>query len=57
MRMVTLNRIAVGTITLAGGVLLCRGDGVGMYLLPAGILLSFLAAGFNSWVLLIEINR
>jgi len=28
-----------------------------MYLLPGGILLSFLAAGFNSWVLLIEINR
>jgi predicted MFS family arabinose efflux permease len=57
MRMVTLNRIAVGTIALIGGVLLCRGDGVGMHLLPAGILLSFLAAGFNSWVLLIEINR
>ena len=56
-RMVTLNRTAVGTIALAGGVVLCRGDGVGMYLLPAGILLSFLAAGFNSWVLLIEINR
>ena len=57
MRMVTLNRIAVATIALAGAVLLCRGDAVGMYLLPAGILLSFLAAGFNSWVLLIEINR
>jgi hypothetical protein len=57
MRMVTLNRVAVGTIVLAGGVLLCRGDGVGMYFLPAGILLSFLAAGFNAWVLLIEINR
>jgi len=57
MRMVTLNRFAVTTIALAGGVLLWRGDGVGMYLLPGGILLSFLAAGFNSWVLLIEINR
>jgi hypothetical protein len=57
MRMVTLNRIAVGTIALAGAVLLCRGDSVGMYLLPAWILLSFLAAGFNAWVLLIEINR
>jgi hypothetical protein len=57
MRMVTLNRTAVGTIALAGGVLLYRTDGVGMYFLPAGILLSFLAAGFNSWVLLIEINR
>jgi hypothetical protein len=57
MRMVILNRIALGTIALAGGLLLCRGDSVGMYLLPAGILLSFLAAGLNSWVLLIEINR
>jgi hypothetical protein len=57
MRMVTLNRVAVALVSVAGAVLLWRGDGIGMYLLPAGILLTFLAAGANSWVLLIEINR
>ncbi len=56
-RMVMLNRLAVAMIALAGLMLLLRGDGVGMYLLPPGILLSFFAAGANSWVLLIEINR
>jgi len=57
MIMATLSRIAVATIGLAGAVLLWRGDGVGMFFLPFGILLSFFAAGGNSWVLLIEINR
>jgi hypothetical protein len=56
-RMVALNRVAVTIIALAGVALIWRGDGAGMYLLPPGILLSFLAAGANSWVLLIEINR
>jgi hypothetical protein len=55
--MVALNRLAVSLIALAGMVLLWRGDGSGIYLLPPGILLSFLAAGANAWVLLIEINR
>jgi hypothetical protein len=56
-RMVALNRLAVSIIALAGLVLLWRGDGFGIYLLPPGFLLSFLAAGANAWVLLIEINR
>jgi hypothetical protein len=56
-RMVALNRVAVTVIALAGVALIWRGDAAGMYLLPPGILLSFLAAGANSWVLLIEINR
>ena len=56
-RMVAMNRLAVTIIALAGLMLLWRGDGLGMYLLPPGILLSFLAAGANAWVLLIEINR
>ncbi len=56
-QMITLDRVAVALIALAGLVLLWRGDGAGMYLLPAGILLSFFAAGANAWVLLIEINR
>jgi modulator of FtsH protease len=54
---VAVNRLAVTLIALAGAVVLWRGDGVGIYLLPPGILLSFLAAGANAWVLLIEINR
>jgi modulator of FtsH protease len=56
-RVVALNRVAVAIIALAGAALIWRGDAAGMYLLPPGILLSFLAAGVNSWVLLIEINR
>jgi cation transport ATPase len=56
-QMVAVNRLAVTLIALAGLVLLWRGDGAGIYLLPPGILLSFLAAGANAWVLLIEINR
>jgi hypothetical protein len=56
-RTVAANRAAVLVITLAGAVLLWRGDLVGLYLLPMGILMTFFAVGINSWVLLIEINR
>jgi hypothetical protein len=56
-RMVRLNRLAVAAIALSGAVLVCRGDGAGLYLLPPGILLTFIAAGGNAWVLLVEINR
>jgi hypothetical protein len=56
-RMVAINRVAVMLIILAGGVLACRGDGIGLYFLPPGILLTFIASGANAWVLLIEINR
>jgi hypothetical protein len=38
-------------------VILWRGDAKGIYLLPPGILLTFVAVGANAWVLLIEINR
>lgn len=51
------NRLAVTLIVLAGLLLLWRGDAAGMYLLLPGILFSFIAAGANAWVLLIEINR
>ncbi len=57
LRMVWLNRIVVATVALGGFVLLWRGDGLGLYLLPPGILLTFGAVGANAWVLLIEINR
>jgi modulator of FtsH protease len=56
-RMVAINRVAVVLIAVAGGVLACRGDGLGLYFLPPGILLTFIASGANAWVLLIEINR
>jgi modulator of FtsH protease len=56
-QMVAVNRFAVTVIALAGAVLLCRGDAAGIYLLPPGILLTFVAVGANAWVLLIEINR
>jgi hypothetical protein len=57
MKMVATSRLAVTTIALAGLVLLWRGDEVGLFVLPWGILLSFFAAGASAWVLLIEINR
>jgi hypothetical protein len=56
-RMVGINRLAVGLVALAGAVVACRGDGIGLYFLPPGILLTFIASGANAWVLLIEINR
>jgi len=56
-RMVAGNRAAMLIIILAGAVLLWRGDLVGLYFLPLGILMTFFAVGINSWVLLIEINR
>jgi hypothetical protein len=55
--MVAGNRAAMLVIILAGAVLLWRGDLVGLYFLPLGILMTFFAVGINSWVLLIEINR
>ena len=51
------NRAAVAVIAMAGLVLVWRGDGAGVYLLPPGILLTFVAVGASAWVLLIEINR
>jgi hypothetical protein len=56
-KMIATNRVAVSVIVVAGLLLLWRGDGVGAYLLPVGILLSFFGAGASAWVLLIEINR
>jgi cation transport ATPase len=56
-QMIAINRLAVAMIALAGLLLLCRADDTGLYLLPAGMLLSFFAAGASAWVLLIEINR
>ncbi|MGH8337633.1 MAG: hypothetical protein ACRETL_12610, partial [Gammaproteobacteria bacterium] len=55
--MVRVNRLAVAVIALGGAVLLWRGDAAGTYVLPVGILMTFLAVGANAWVLLIEINR
>jgi hypothetical protein len=56
-RMILINRLAVLVIAAAGAVLIWRGDLEGLYLLPVGILMIFVAVGINAWVLLIEINR
>ncbi len=55
--LVMVNRVAVALIVLAGLVLLAGGGAAGLYVLAAGMLLSFVATGANAWVLLIEINR
>ncbi|HEY1898606.1 MAG TPA: hypothetical protein VGG49_02320 [Steroidobacteraceae bacterium] len=57
MQMILCNRIAVLVIAVGGMVVLWRGDLNGLYLLCAGILITFAAVGANAWVLLIEINR
>jgi len=57
LQMVRVNRGALSLIALSGLLILLRGDGIGLYLLAAGILLTFIAVGANAWVLLIEINR
>jgi len=56
-RMVLLNRTAVLLIALGGLLTIFRNDTSGFYELVPGILLSFIAAGLNAWVLLIEIHR
>jgi modulator of FtsH protease len=55
--MVWTNRVTMSVFVVAGLVLSWRGDDIGVYILPAAILLSFAAVGANAWVLLIEINR
>jgi hypothetical protein len=56
-RMVWLDRFAVSVIAAGGLGLAILGDERALYILPAGILLVFVAVGANAWVLLIEINR
>jgi modulator of FtsH protease len=56
-QMVWVNRAVMAAIAAAGLVMLSRGDGAGLYLLAAGILLTFVVVGASAWVLLIEINR
>ncbi len=57
MMLVWANRAAVGVIASGGLVLLWRGDEIGIYILPLGILLTFVEVAASAWVLLIEINR
>lgn len=56
-RMIWFNRMAIMIIVVGGLALAVLGKEWGLYLLPVGILLVFVAAGANAWVLLIEINR
>jgi hypothetical protein len=36
---------------------LITGDPKSLYLIPPGVLLSFVGTGLSAWILLIEINR
>jgi cation transport ATPase len=56
-RMALPDLATVAVLATSGLVMLWRGDQVGLYFVPAGVLLSFFGAGANAWVLLIEINR
>jgi modulator of FtsH protease len=42
---------------LAGGVMLLLGSPHGLHVVAIGMILSFLKAGLDAWVLLVEINR
>jgi modulator of FtsH protease len=53
---VVLGQVAMLPLVIAGVVLLWVGE-VGLYWLVAGSVLSILAALFEAWVLLVEINR
>jgi hypothetical protein len=56
-RMVWFDRLAIMLIAIAGLGLAVLGGEEPLYILPPGILLTFVAVGVNAWVLLIEINR
>jgi len=55
--LVRFNQLAIALVALGGLLLAWRSDMAGLYALAAGILLIFIGAGANAWVLLIEINR
>ena len=55
--MVRVNQLAIALVALGGLVVTWRSDAAGFYVLAPGILLIFIGAGANAWVLLIEINR
>jgi modulator of FtsH protease len=57
LRVAALGQAAIWLIVAAGAVCAVRDDLAGVYLVAAGILLSFVSAGVHSWVLLVEINR
>jgi len=42
---------------IIGGVSLAVGEGGGLYWVLAGILVAFVSASINGWVLLVEIKR
>ena len=56
-RLTWMSPLAVGAITFGGACLALSGDLRSLYVVPLGVLLCFVAAGTNAWVLLIEINR
>jgi len=52
-----VNQLAIALVALGGLILARRADAAGLYVMVPGILLTFIGAGANAWVLLIEINR
>ena len=42
---------------IVGGVLIAQGEGSGFYWVAAGVIVSFVKAVLDAWVLLVEINR
>ena len=56
LRQIVFKQLAMGFMVLAGILVLLRGDGAVYWLVP-GILLSYIVALSEAWVLLIEINR
>jgi hypothetical protein len=57
LRVFALAHVSTWLVGLSAAGLLWRNDWLALYMLPAGILLAFITAGLNAWVLLIEINR
>ena len=51
-----MGQVSAVSIWVAGGVLIAVGS-VGAYILVAGLLLGYVVALANAWVLIVEINR
>lgn len=49
--------LEIGILPFVGGVLLLFGIESGFYWIAAGVIVSFIKAVIDAWVLLVEINR
>ena len=55
-RLIVINQITVLPYIVSGAAILSSGFS-GLYLMSIAVILSFLMATLNAWVLLVEINR